>query len=94
MMVAVGFAEPALADPSVPIPDGPPEELVTLGPLHMSEDTVAGEKECARFFPPGYSEPEPKPKTKSKKKKKVFIFRICLFQRFYNTSAYFCVKKQ
>ncbi|CAH2065744.1 unnamed protein product, partial [Iphiclides podalirius] len=70
LMVAVGVAEPALADPAVPVPDGPPEELVTLGPLHMSEDTVAGEGECARFFPPGYSEPEPRPKSKARKKKK------------------------
>ncbi|XP_045510805.1 thioredoxin domain-containing protein 3 homolog [Colias croceus] len=70
LMVAVGVAEPALVDPSDIPPDGPPEELLTLGPLHVSEDTVIGEEECGRFFPPGYSVPEHKPKPKSKKKKK------------------------
>ncbi|CAK1603630.1 unnamed protein product [Parnassius mnemosyne] len=70
LMVAVGVAEPALIEPNVPTPDGPPEQLLALGPLHISEDTVVGELECARFFPPGYSEPEAKPKAKSKKKKK------------------------
>nr|XP_026490501.1 uncharacterized protein LOC113396675 isoform X1 [Vanessa tameamea] len=70
LMIAVGVAEPALADPKDIPPEGPPEELLTLGPLHVSEDTVVGAEECERFFPPGYSEPEYKPKPKSKKKKK------------------------
>ncbi|CAG5048078.1 unnamed protein product [Parnassius apollo] len=70
LMVAVGVAEPSLVEPNIPIPDGPPEQLLALGPLHISEDTVVGELECGRFFPPGYSEPEAKPKAKSKKKKK------------------------
>ncbi|XP_023954141.1 thioredoxin domain-containing protein 3 homolog [Bicyclus anynana] len=70
LMVAVGVAEPLLADPKDIPPDGPPDELMTLGPLHVSEDTVVGAEECERFFPPGYSEPEHKPKPKSKKKKK------------------------
>ncbi|VVD05624.1 unnamed protein product, partial [Leptidea sinapis] len=70
LMVAVGVAEPALVDPQDIPPEGPPEELLTLGPLHVSEDAVIGAEECSRFFPPGYSEPENKPKQKSKKKKK------------------------
>ncbi|XP_068621665.1 thioredoxin domain-containing protein 3 homolog [Battus philenor] len=70
LMVAVGVADPALVEPDAPVPDGPPEELLTLGPLHVSADAVIGEQECARFFPPGYNEPDVKPKPKSKKKKK------------------------
>lgn len=70
-MIAVGLAEPLLAEPEEQIPDGPPEELLALGPLHVSADAVMGEEECSRFFPPGYSEPERKPKSKTKKKKKV-----------------------
>lgn len=70
-MVAVGVADPLLADPAAPAPDGPPPDLITLGPLHVSVDTVAGEQECVRFFPPGYSQPQTKPKVKGKKKKKV-----------------------
>ncbi|XP_045485860.1 uncharacterized protein LOC111004474 [Pieris rapae] len=69
LMVSVGVEEPALVDPSE-IQNEPPDALLTLGPLHVSEDTVVGEEECRRFFPPGYSEPERKPKPKSKKKKK------------------------
>lgn len=70
-MIAVGLAEPELAEPEELFPEGPPEDLLTLGPLHVSADHVLGKDECARFFPPGYSEPEKKPKSKSKKKKKV-----------------------
>ncbi|XP_045458411.1 thioredoxin domain-containing protein 3 homolog [Melitaea cinxia] len=70
VMIAVGVAEPALVDPKDIPPEGPPEELMALGPLHVSEDTVVGAEECERFFPPGYSEPEHKPKPKTKKKKK------------------------
>ncbi|XP_039765141.1 thioredoxin domain-containing protein 3 homolog [Pararge aegeria] len=70
LMVAVGVAEPLLVEPKDIPPDGPPDELITLGPLHVSEDTVVGAEECERFFPPGYSEPEHKPRPKSKKKKK------------------------
>ncbi|KAJ0181537.1 hypothetical protein K1T71_002259 [Dendrolimus kikuchii] len=70
LMVAVGPAEPLLADPKDIPPPGPPAELLSLGPLHVSDDAVVGGEECARFFPPGYSEPEPKPKPKAKKKKK------------------------
>ncbi|KAF9408443.1 hypothetical protein HW555_011878 [Spodoptera exigua] len=70
LMIAVGLAEPELAEPEDLFPEGPPEELLALGPLHVSADAVVGQEECARFFPPGYSEPERKPKSKSKKKKK------------------------
>ncbi|XP_045535752.1 thioredoxin domain-containing protein 3 homolog [Papilio machaon] len=70
LMMAVGVADPLLADPAAPTPDGPPPDLIALGPLHVSADTVVGELECARFFPPGYSQPQPKPKVKAKKKKK------------------------
>ncbi|XP_034831484.1 thioredoxin domain-containing protein 3 homolog isoform X2 [Maniola hyperantus] len=70
LMVAVGVAEPLLVDPKDIPPAGPPDELLTLGPLHVSEDTVVGAEECGRFFPPGYSVPEQKPRAKSKKKKK------------------------
>ncbi|KAJ8726006.1 hypothetical protein PYW07_000704 [Mythimna separata] len=70
LMIAVGLAEPELAEPEDLFPEGPPEDLLTLGPLHVSADHVVGQEECARFFPPGYSEPEKKPKSKSKKKKK------------------------
>ncbi|XP_045515363.1 uncharacterized protein LOC123708613 isoform X1 [Pieris brassicae] len=69
LMVSVGVEDPALVDPSE-IQNDPPDALLTLGPLHVSEDTVVGEEECRRFIPPGYSEPEHKPKPKSKKKKK------------------------
>lgn len=72
-MIAVGVVEPALVDPKDIPPEGPPAELMTLGPLHVSEDNVKGMEECERFFPPGYSEPEAKPKPKSKKKKKVVV---------------------
>lgn len=70
LMIAVGLAEPLLADPDQIFPKGAPTELLALGPLHVSEDAVQGSEECARFFPPGYSEPERKAKSKSKKKKK------------------------
>ncbi|CAG9567611.1 unnamed protein product [Danaus chrysippus] len=50
--------------------DGVPHELLALGPLWVSEDAVLGKEECARFFPPGYSQPETKPGPKPKKKKK------------------------
>ncbi|XP_028038862.1 thioredoxin domain-containing protein 6-like isoform X3 [Bombyx mandarina] len=70
LMIAVGLAAPELADPKDIPPQGPPEQLLALGPLHVSEDAVVGAEECAKFFPPGYSEPEPKPKQKPKKKKK------------------------
>ncbi|CAG9121813.1 unnamed protein product [Plutella xylostella] len=66
-MAAVGPADPVLSGAT---PSGPPAALLALGPLHASEDAVAGAAECARFFPPGYSEPEHKPKQKIKKKKK------------------------
>ncbi|CAK1550846.1 unnamed protein product [Leptosia nina] len=69
LMIAVAVTEPALVVPQ-DMPEGPPDELLTLGPLHVSEDTVVGAEECSRFFPSGYSEPEHKPKPKSKKKKK------------------------
>ncbi|XP_063375879.1 thioredoxin domain-containing protein 3 homolog isoform X1 [Cydia fagiglandana] len=68
--VAVGLAEPELADPADLFPPGPPAELLALGPIHVSVDAVEGALECARFFPPGYCEPEEKPKPKIKKKKK------------------------
>lgn len=70
-MVAVGLAEPGMADPNDTIPDGPPRELMSLGPLYVSEDCVIGSEDCARLFPPGYSAPEHKPKPKAKKRKKV-----------------------
>ncbi|XP_059058999.1 thioredoxin domain-containing protein 6-like [Achroia grisella] len=70
VMVAMGLAEPELAEPSEIPSAGPPAELMALGPLHVSDDTVVGEEECLRFFPPGYNEPEVKPKPKAKKKKK------------------------
>ncbi|XP_028164011.1 thioredoxin domain-containing protein 3 homolog [Ostrinia furnacalis] len=70
LMIAVGLPEPELAEPDTELPDGPPAALALLGPLHVSGDSVAGQAECARFFPPGYSEPERKPKCKAKKKKK------------------------
>ncbi|KAI5635970.1 thioredoxin domain-containing protein [Phthorimaea operculella] len=70
VMAAVGLAEPELADPNEEIPDGPPKELMALGPLHVSEDYVIGKEECLRLFPPGYNEPEIKPKKAVKKKKK------------------------
>ncbi|XP_041979560.1 protein TonB-like [Aricia agestis] len=69
-MIAVGVAEPALAEPEAVPPPEPPERLLALGPLHVSADAVAGAEECARYFPPGYTEPEHKPKPKSRKKKK------------------------
>ncbi|KAJ2944431.1 hypothetical protein O0L34_g3766 [Tuta absoluta] len=69
-MAAVGLAEPELADPNEEIPDGPPKELMSLGPLRVSEDYVIGKEECLRLFPPGYNEPEHKPKKAVKKKKK------------------------
>ncbi|KAM3959118.1 thioredoxin domain-containing protein 3 homolog [Aphomia sociella] len=70
VMIAMGPAEPALAEPSEVPPEGPPAELLALGPLHVSDDFVVGQEECARFFPPGYNECEAKPKPKPKKKKK------------------------
>ncbi|KAL0894362.1 hypothetical protein ABMA27_012986 [Loxostege sticticalis] len=70
LMIAVGLPEPELAEPGTEMPEGPPAELMILGPLHVSGDSVVGMQECARFFPPGYSESERKPKSKSKKKKK------------------------
>lgn len=70
-MIAVGLPEPLLADPEQLFPPEAPEDLVSLGPLHISEDAVKGGEECARFFPPGYSVPERKAKLKNKKKKKV-----------------------
>ncbi|CAH0603556.1 unnamed protein product [Chrysodeixis includens] len=70
LMIAMGLAEPLLAEPEDLFPEGPPEELLTLGALHISADAVVGSEECARFFPPGYSEPERKPRAKGKKKKK------------------------
>ncbi|XP_052756739.1 uncharacterized protein LOC113509850 isoform X2 [Galleria mellonella] len=70
VMVAMGLAEPELAEPGDIPPEGPPVELLALGPLHVSADIVVGEEECARFFPSGYNEPEVKPKPKPKKKKK------------------------
>ncbi|GBP53190.1 hypothetical protein EVAR_8967_1 [Eumeta japonica] len=68
LMVAVGAAEPALAEPDQV--DGPPPELLELGPIHVSEDAVVGATECERFFPAGYDAPKPTPKPKEKKKKK------------------------
>ncbi|XP_026324096.1 uncharacterized protein LOC113233255 [Hyposmocoma kahamanoa] len=70
LMAAVGPAEPGMIDPTESIPDGPPTELMLLGPLYVSDDCVIGSEDCARLFPPGYSEPEHKPKPKAKKKKK------------------------
>lgn len=70
-MVAVGLAEPALAEPNEVFEEGSPAELIDLGPLHVSEDAVIGAEECLNFFPPGYNTPEPQPKLKQKKKKKV-----------------------
>ncbi|CAB3248078.1 unnamed protein product [Arctia plantaginis] len=70
LMIAVGLAEPLLADPEQLFPAEAPEDLVALGPLHISEDAVKGSEECARFFPLGYSVPERKAKLKNKKKKK------------------------
>lgn len=72
LMVGVGPADPLLEPPPA-CPWGPPAPLLALGPLHVSEHSVVGGDECARFFPPGYNEPEPKPKPKAKKKKKVYI---------------------
>ncbi|CAG9784744.1 unnamed protein product [Diatraea saccharalis] len=73
LMIAVGLAEPELADPSDETPAGgwgTPVQLTALGPLHVSTDAVEGRKECSRFFPPGYSEPDKPTKTRSKKKRK------------------------
>lgn len=81
LMIAVGVVEPALVDPKDIPAEGPPEELLTLGPLHVSEDNVVGMEECERFFPAGYSEPEIKPKPKSKKKKKV-VYLFLVFKLF------------
>lgn len=67
----MGAADPVMADPASVPPGTPPPELLALGPLFVSADAVEGQEECARFFPPGYSEPERKPKPKGKKKKKV-----------------------
>lgn len=70
-MVSVGLAEPALAEEGAEAEEGPPPELMALGPLYESEDCVVGSEDCVRFFPPGYNTPEPQHKPKSKKKKKV-----------------------
>lgn len=78
LMAAVGPAEPGMTDPNESVPDGPPVELMLLGPLYVSDDCVIGSEDCARLFPPGYTEPEHKPKPKAKKKKKVtFHFYFC-----------------
>lgn len=71
LCIAVGAADPAMAEPNTIPPSTPPPTLLALGPLHVSADAVEGEEEGLRFFPPGYSAPEKKPKQKSKKKKKV-----------------------
>ncbi|XP_013192940.2 thioredoxin domain-containing protein 3 homolog [Amyelois transitella] len=70
VMIAVGVCEPALAAPEDIPPPGAPAELLALGPLYVSTDAVAGEEECKKFFPPGYSVPEVKHRPKGKKKKK------------------------
>ncbi|XP_032529756.2 thioredoxin domain-containing protein 6-like isoform X1 [Danaus plexippus] len=68
LMISVGVTDPGAE--GAPVTEGVPHELLSLGPLWVSEDAVLGKEECARFFPPGYSEPEKKPGPKPKKKKK------------------------
>lgn len=75
-MVAVGVVEPALIEPGDEPFDGPPESLLDLGPVHVSEDAVIGAVECAKFFPPGYNTPASQPKPKHKKRRKVFTLFV------------------
>ncbi|RVE55167.1 hypothetical protein evm_000065 [Chilo suppressalis] len=70
LMIAMGLAEPELAESDAIFPSGLPPELTALGPLHVSADTVEGAVECARFFPPGYNAPEKTHKARAKKKRK------------------------